>query len=299
MIRKHILAFLLANSLCLICTAGIALAEHPAIAIARLYAHEGDDLSGINPYIISILALNEVRHARHLDDVRRFILWYFSRINEQDRYGLSGTMYDYTVENGVERSDGRYDSADGYAGLFLHLLHQYVRKTNDLELLRAHWKEIENIARVLVALQDKGGLTRALPDRPQKYLMDDCEAFGGMTGYVALRKRLGKRDSAYYNKARNSLKKAVLAHFYDPKNALFYWALDDAVQSVSEWNRFYPDAFAQLFPVYFGILADKPLIKQSLWINFTGRYEASIDDYPVEQRIIFELTRSTMEAPSP
>ena len=38
-------------------------------------------------------------------------------------------------------------------------------------------------------------------------------------------------------------------------------------------------------------------MKQRLWIKFTGRYEASIDDYPVEQRIIFELTRSTMEAP--
>lgn len=299
MTRKHVLALILANSICLICTAGIALAEHPAISIAKLYAREDDDLSGINPYIITIFALNEVHHARHFDEIRRFILWYFGKINDPDRYGLSGTMYDYTIENDVERSAGRYDSADGYAGLFLHLLHQYVRKTNDLELIRVHWKKIESIVRVILALQDKNGLTKALPDRPEKYLMDNCEVFGGMTGYAALRKRMGKGDNAYFNKARDSLKKGILAYFYDPKNALFYWALDDAVPSASEWNRFYPDAFAQLFPVYFGILADKPLMKQNLWINFTARYEATIDDHPVEQRIIFELTRSTMEARSP
>jgi hypothetical protein len=177
------------------------------------------------------------------------------------------------------------------------LLHQYVRKTNDLEIVRLHWKEIESIARVILALQDQNGLTKALPGRPEKYLMDNCEAFGGMTGYVELRKRIGKRGSTHFNKARNSLKKGILAYFYDPRNALFFWALDGAVPSVSAWSRFYPDAFAQLFPVYFGVLADKPYIKQRLWIKFTGRYEASIDDYPVEQRIIFELTRSTMEAP--
>jgi len=297
MIKKQVLALILANSLCLICTASIALAEHPAIAIVKIYAHEGDDLNSINPYIITILALNEVRHARHLDEVRRFILWYFSKINRSDYHGLSGTIYDYIIENGTERSTDQYDSADGYAGLFLHLLHQYVRKTNDIEILRLHWKEIESIARVILALQDQKGLTKALPDRPQKYLMDNCEAFGGMTGYTELRKRIGKRDSAYFNKARNALKKGILAYFYDPKNALFFWALEGGVPSVSEWNLFYPDAFAQLFPVYFGILADKPLMKQRLWVEFSGRYEASIDDYPIEQRIIFQLTKSTMETP--
>jgi hypothetical protein len=290
---------MLANSLCLICAAGIALAEHPAIAIAKIYAHEGGDLNTINPYITSILALNEVRHARHLDEVRRFILWYFATINDSDHHGLSGTMYDYIIENGAERSTGQYDSADGYAGLFLHLLHQYVKKTNDLEIIRLHWKEIESIARVILALQDQKGLTKALPDRPEKYLMDNCEAFGGMTGYAALRRRIGKRDSALFNKARNALQKGILAYFYDPKNALFFWALDDAAPEVSVWSRFYPDAFAQLFPIYFGVLADKPLMRQRLWKNFIGRYEAGIGDYPVEQRIIFELTRSTMEAPPP
>jgi hypothetical protein len=288
---------ILANGLCLICTAEIALAVHPAIAIAKIYANEGADLNSVNPYIITILALNEVRHEQHLDEVRNFILWYLANINNSDHHGLSGTMYDYIIENGVERSTNQYDSADGYAGLFLHLLDQYIRKTNDLKILRLHWKEIESIARVILVLQDKKGLIKALPDRPQKYLMDNCEAFGGLTGYAALRKRIGKRDNAYFNKARNSLKKGILAYFYDPKNSLFFWALDDVTPSVSEWSRFYPDAFAQLFPVYFGILADKPLMRQPLWINFTDRYEASIDQYPVEQRIIFELTGSKMEAP--
>jgi len=286
---------MLAEGIWLACPAA-AQAEHPAVAIAAHYAREGDDLSGINPYIVALFALNEVSHERNLGEVREFILWYLKHLNSRDRFGLSGTIDDYIVADGVERSAGSYDSADGYAGLFLHLVHQYVLKTNDVALVRSHWKEIERIARLLVALQDRKGLTRALPGSSARYLMDNCEVYGGLTGYTALRGRLGKRESAEWARVRNAVKRAVIAAFYDRENALFFWALDDGARMASSWSRFYPDAFAQLFPIYFGLLCEQPLLKQQLWETFLARHAASLAELPAEQRIVIELTRVTMEA---
>jgi hypothetical protein len=277
------------------CLSTASFAEHPALRIMSHYATDLTGMNTINPYIVSILALNEVQQNRHLDEVRHYILWYFSRLNYPDHQGLTGTIYDHVIENGREHSRNQYDSVDGYAGIFLHLLSQYVNKTHDLDILLNNWDKIEDIAYLIPFLQEENGLTRALPESGEAYLMDNCESYGGISAYIALRDLAGKGKSAYYDHVRDAIKNAILVHLYEPKQKMFFWAATNNHKSRSDWNRFYPDAFAQLFPIYFGLLADTPDLRRSLWREFARRYSAKAAGFPIEQRIIYEFTKKTME----
>jgi len=292
--KKSRLLWILASVLFLACIMPTVVAATPGQTILALYAADIKERSTVDPYIISVLALNEVEHGRHYDEVRQFLLWYFAHLNYPDKHGLTGTIYVYSVIGGEEYATGRYDSVDGYAGLFLHLLRQYVLASGDREILANHWGKIEDIAYLIPYLQERDGSTRALTDRPARYLMDNCEAYGGMVAYLELRRIAGKGESAYYAQVRNSLRQVILTRFYDPRGRRFFWALEGERQSRADWNRFYPDALAQIFPIYYGLLEDRPELQQELWRTYKRRYAAGLWQAPVEQRIISELTQKKL-----
>lgn len=293
--KRNILWLIFSSILLLCCCSATASAAHPAQTIMEFYPADFADLNTIEPYIVCILALNEVEHARHLQEVQQFIEWYFSRLNYPDRHGLTGTIYVYVFAQGEERTTNRYDSVDGYAGLFLHLLHRYVLQTGDIELLERNWDKIEDIAYLIPLLQDEDGLTRALPDSRAKYLMDNGEAYGGLSAYLSLRDLLGKDNSKYYSRVRSSIKKGIFTQLYDDEHTMFAWAVEANVQSRSVWRRFYPDAYGQLFPIYYDLLTDRPEVQKHIWRRFTRRYAWKMQTFPIEQRIIYELTKRKME----
>lgn len=292
---KHRNWCLIISSILLLAYCSSAFAGNPAAGLLALYTETTPGLVTIEPYMVSILALNEVENGRNAEKVRDFILWYLKRLNYPDRYGFTGTIYIYDIVDGVERPTNRYDSIDGYAGMFLHLLHKYVMKTGDLELLQQHWDRIEDIAYLLAALQGPDGLTYALPDSGIKYLMDNCEAYGGLSAYMAMQKLMGRHEHAYYSQVRAAIKSAIFVRLYDADSATFAWAIEDNYKSKASWRRYYPDAYAQLFPIYYGLLADQPKLESRLWRTFNGRYGGKARAFPLEQRIIYELTKKKME----
>jgi len=281
---------MLINGLFLTMVCAVAFAEHPALAVMKLHSKPSEGIQTINPYTLSIFALYELKHERNSEEVRQFILWYFGKLNYPDRNGLTGSVYDYELENGQERSTNQYDSVDGYAGLFLHLLHVYAVKTGDIKLVRDHWKKIEDIAYLIPFLQGKDSLTVALPGRHEKYLMDNCEAYGGISAFLALQNLAGKTNTAYYERIRMSIRQAIVTRLYEPKKKIFSWAIENDVKSRSQWKVFYPDAYAQLFPIYYNLLTSNPRLKRHLWNEFNRRYKAKVSGFPVEQRLMYELT---------
>ena len=92
------------------------------------------------------------------------------------------------------------------------------------------------------------------------------------------------------------IRKGILEDLFDSGQNSFYWAItEDGGKSSSAWNRFYPDAFAQIFPVYYGILDDQITVRNSLWGEFARRYEGSISGFPIEQRLLYGLAKKKME----
>ena len=293
---KKPLQFLAVSLFCWLLLVGTAAAGHPAAAIMQLYPDDHKNQSTIEPYIVTILALNEVDNGRNVSSVKHFIQWYFSKLNYPDYQGLSGTIYVYTLEGDREKSTNKYDSVDGYAGMFLHLLQQYAVKTGDIQLLKDNWQKIEDIASLIPELQDKDGLTWATPRYKVKYLMDNCESYGGIVAYMELRSLVGMPGSLQYYAKSILLRKGIKENLYQPDKKLFYWAIvEDGTPSASAWETFYPDSLAQLFPIYCGLLNDAPSIQEKLWLDFCRKYAATMKNAPAEQRIIYELTKKMMK----
>jgi hypothetical protein len=271
--------------------------KNPALKLMSFYAGEIKDSRTINPYIVNIIAIHEMNRQRHINEVKHYILWYFSHLNYPDQAGLTGTIYDYEIDKtGKEISTNDYDSADGYAGTFLYLLNLYHRLTDNNKLIDKHWKKIEDIAYLIPHLQSEDGLSmaRMKSENNVKYLMDNCEAFAGIKSFNALAARTGRAKAPFYLKIETNIKKGILETLYNSDMKNFFWAIDDKVKHNSDWSILYPDALAQIFPIYFGLLDEDRKKKRMLWQEFSKRYGDKIKTFPLEQRMIYELTKAKM-----
>lgn len=244
----------------------------------------------VNPYIVSILSLYSLHKGRHQEDVREFIHWYFSRLNYPDKYGLTGTIYDYSFGGDREVPTGEYDSADGYAGLFLTLIWTYAKKTGDCTIMEQNRSKIRDIAHLIVLLLDKDGVAGALPKGEVKYFMNNCEAFGGICAFNKILRRLGEEDKTYHT-IEITMRNGIMRHFYDNKRNNFFWAISGAKKWESTWDKKYPDAFAQIFPILYSLLKGNPRMERHLWQNFIFYYGEKIDTFPVEQKLMIQMAR--------
>ncbi len=299
MFRKKVF-FLLAFSFLFLL--GIAMAaetvvKNPALQLMSLYKNEIEDGRTINPYIVNIIAIYEINSGRNIKEIKNYILWYFNHLNYPDKEGLTSSIYDYKIsKTGKEMSTNDYDSVDGYAGTFLYLLNLYHLKTGDKSLIDSNWEKIKDIAYLIPYLQAEDGLTKAVPkgNHNAKYLMDNCEAFAGIKAFNELSLHTEHGQDSFYIETATDIKKAVLETLYNSDQGNFYWAIDDKVKHASNWSNFYPDTFAQLFLIYFGLLNEDPKLRKALWQEFDKRYGDKVKRFPLEQRIIFELTQKKM-----
>lgn len=270
--------------------------DFPALVIMRQYEKELPYMDFFEPYNVCILALNELEHGRMLPEIKNYIKWYFEHLNYPDKHKLTGTIYDYVIRDGQERATRKYDSIGAYSGVFLHLLDRYVSVTGDTGILKENWKKIEDITYTIVYMQDpKDSLMRVLPTTDQKKLADNCEAYGGIRAYNQLRRHLGMGRSKFYASKEEEFKNAILGLYRSSYNS-FIWMIEDGRSRASNWDTFYPDAYVQLLPVYYGLLEYNYSLGANLLYNFDLRHEKDLHKLTVEQRIIYELTKRKLNA---
>lgn len=244
----------------------------------------------IVPYSMNLFSLYTLYHQKNTQKVKEYINWYFNHLNYPDKYGITGSIYDYIIStDGKEKTTETFDSIDSYSGTFLLLLEKYYEKTKDEFLIRKNREKIEDIAYTIVYLQDKDGLTTPSPDIKVKYLMDNCEAFLGLKSFLNLSEKLNWKIPPLFEEAVKLLQNGILNKFYDEKNKNFYWAISKEIKYKSNWDIFYPDAYAQLFPIFSKVLENEK-IKKHLWTEFMKRYKTKINSFSPEQKIIIELT---------
>jgi len=249
----------------------------------------------LEPYTTSLYAIDLVRQGKNLKEVRDFIDWYFNHLNYPDKWGLTGTVYDYKFFcYGREKSTEDYDSADSYSAMFLVLLYEYDRRSSLKPLLEVKKKEIYDIAYIIVHLQGADGLVRAKPDSGEKFLMDNCEDYAGLKAFVDLAKSLGWQDIDYYGEIRNDIKEAILNRLYDSKRDNFFWVKDDKAKRVSRWNKIYPSALAQLFPIYYDIIEIDSTLSQKIWKEFNSRYTENDLESPEQKLFLKNLNQKIL-----
>jgi len=207
-------------------------------------------------------------------EVKAHLEWYLAHLNRPDRWGLTGTVYDYRIEGDREVPTGSYDSADAYAATFLTAVARYWQATGDTRFVEEHRAELDLVAGVIVALQDRDGLAWARPGHWVKYLMDNAENFQGLSDYAWLLGRLGDEDAARYWAGRAEAVRAGIRQFmYNPRRGDYYWAVKmSGTRRLPNWRQWYPDAVAQLFPVLCGVESPDSRISRTIYQRFASFY---------------------------
>ena len=156
MIRKNWKYILLVCSVFVLSGLNVAFAydnsNHPVRIIASRYRTMPYEVF-ITPYEVGLYALDDLDNTDHRKDVKAFLEWYLKRINNNDKNGMSGTIYDVILYGDKEKVLPQYDSIDGYSGLFLVLLNKYCEQTGDISLIKKYWQQIEDMAYTISYLQ--------------------------------------------------------------------------------------------------------------------------------------------------
>ncbi len=255
--------------------------NRPVLSLWSYFEEAEKGGNNVNPYLLNVLSGSLVKQGKELKSVRAYISWYFRHMNYPDYSGLTATVYDYHLgPGGKELASGAYDSADSYAATFIILLEEYSAAAGDQSLIRREWKKVQDCVYVIVALQDADGLTRARRNSDAKYLMDNCEAYGGILAYQRLCLALGKKRDPFFDAAAAAIKRGIKEKFYDAASGKYCWGIAGGVKS-GPGKAVYPDRFAQIFPFLFGVSDDPALLKK--FITNPGN---KVVDFPLEQRII-------------
>ncbi|MBI5043026.1 MAG: hypothetical protein HZC10_04180 [Nitrospirae bacterium] len=284
-------------NLCIVSVAsGDFCTDHPALKISRLFVPLEKGSNHINPYIVNIEAIYLLQKGTDSKMIMDYISWYLEHANYPDRSELTGTIYDYAIncKTGKEKSAGTYDSVDGYAGTFLVMVYEYYKMTKDAKIIQKNREKLKDIAYLLGFLQEEEGLTRALFYKKSKYLMDNCEAYGGIKAFNRLSKEMEWGENQYYIELENTIKDGILSFLYSEERGDFYWAMEGKNVYAPNWDKLYPDAFSQIFPILYDILEEMPQLKETLWKKFTERYANKPDLFFSEQKLILELTEKRM-----
>lgn len=270
---------------------------HPVFEILRNYTPlRSGEITAI-PYTLNLMAMDllKLKKSAKVPQVKRYMEWYLAHLNYPDRYGFTGSIYDYTITaDGKETSMGRCDSIDSYAATFIMLVERYLSVTGDRAFIEANRRKLEDIMYLVPALQDSDGLTFPMPAVPFKYLMDNCEAYGGFRAFEHLAQTMHWESHAYYKERREGLYHAIQTLFIDPNNGNYFWSIEKNAKTASSWTVFYPDSYAQLFPILYG-QAPNALQRLKLWKTFHTHHQRKIKKIPVEQQIIYRWTKEIME----
>lgn len=227
----------------------------------------------IVPYFAHLALYGPAAWGLSLPQVQVYLDWYLSRLERPDRYGVTGTVYDYYLdERGSEVPAYTYDSSDSYAATFLTLVRLYYGTSGDRAWLEDHWPELDLVAGAMLATLQKDNLTLARPDWRVKYLMDNCEVYRGLKDYAWLLAEAGctgeaEGYEALAGKVRESLEAKMRVNGgYCP--AIYRAGL----RRRPNWKKWYPDALAQLFPIITGIVSPDGETARRLYGNFLRNY---------------------------
>jgi len=205
----------------------------------------------LNPYFTN-LALPALLLCDEHESVKRYIDWFFTNLHPD------GYINDFALTPGGKELDtGKRDSEDSYIATFFTLIRQYQELTGDTETLLPRTDALKVMLSALLSLQQKDGLTWAKSSYRVKYLMDNCEVWKGLYDASALFSTLGEAESARLA-AEGAIrcKQGILGKWSRLRQSFACYDY-----TYPRWNKWYPDATSQAFPVVFGVLS--PLDRES------------------------------------
>lgn len=227
--------------------------------------------------------------------------WYIANLNMPDRWGLSGTIYDFSARDGELRSTRKYDSADSYASTFLSLVAHYYRTTGDADYVRNNKDAIDIVAGVISALQDNDGLVRVAPNSGTKYLMDNAENYRGLMDWADTLDSLGFSDEAdQYRLMADNIKQGIETVLKRSGGDDYAWSYSWLGKRYPRRGKWYPDAVSQVFLISCGLMPPDDTRAQVIWDRFNQdfpRWELgeTDDDFPWAEMAVASVMMNDLD----
>jgi hypothetical protein len=244
---------------------------------------------------------------KYLEGAKKFVEFWFERQNVRpDRWGLVGTFYDQSKENGVitdhiytkERSLSNaggpgYDASDSDGPMVSLTAYNYYLLTGDMEILQKYAEGCKLIGDSIIATYDfRDSLTYCHPNYKVKYLMDVCEVYHqlkALAGIFAMldssiEERVSDGNfasykvwnyhflSENYKQIAEDMKESILSWWNDDEK-WYYWAKDvNGRKQKCRWDKMYPDTQEQIWPMLWYVTS--PDMKQSIevWENLNQNH---------------------------
>lgn len=212
------------------------------------------------PYFTNIALLGLLEKPEYKDVVKDYMDWYFAHLNQgKGPDAPDGSVYDYEFETDrlTETATQDFDSTDSYASTFLNVLRKYAEVTGDTAYVADHKEEILMIASAMLSTQETDGLTWAKPTYKVKYLMDNTEVYKGLKDMEWMAERIfaDSTEAAKFKELKEKVHTAIQSELWiENKNMYSPGKTDGGSLLNPDWQTFYADATAQLFPIWTGVI---------------------------------------------
>ena len=211
----------------------------------------------IVPYYanLALLGVTKLNTNDYNQRIKNYLQWYLAKINRPDNLGISGTIYDYRIDDEgneiaefiLNPEEKNYDSSDAYAGTFLSLVRAYYDQSKDETFINNNIDDLKLVANAINSTMQDSGLTWAKLDYHEAYLMDNIEVWRGYYDFAQLLNQINDPDTTYYYQQANKVQDSIETFLWTTEGYLPY---DDTELN---WNDFYPDAHANMWPIIFGL----------------------------------------------
>lgn len=202
----------------------------------------------VTPYFSNFAAMAMMEDPSSYPLVERYIEWYLRNLEK------NGTIFDYHYDENRNYKTKRPDSEDAYAGTYLSLVACYHKKTGQTGWVKKNLPALKKVARSIVNLMDRDGLTFALASYKVKYLMDNCEAYRGLADFAGLLKYLEDEEAGYFKTREESIAQGIEKVLWNPRGFHYYPCKTGWFRPGVNLKKFYPDAACQVFPVLHGLI---------------------------------------------
>ena len=192
---------------------------------------------------------------------------------------MSGTIYDYAYDakTGRETSKRKADSVDSYAATFFTLARALydTRDAYSRQYVATIRGPLETMGSMELAIEQRDGMTIALPDYPVAYLMDNSEVYRGLRDLAYLERVAfhNANAAARFDAAARRIAAGIATLWYAPRATYDEEKQEpDGPVTHAHWSTWYPDATAQLFPMLQGVIAARSGRGAALWSAFNAAY---------------------------
>ncbi|MFX4261897.1 hypothetical protein ACOBQJ_06820 [Pelotomaculum propionicicum] len=206
------------------------------------------DQGWITPYFSNFAAMAMLEDPSCHPSVERYLDWYLRNLED------NGTILDYHYDENFNFKTAAPDSEDAYAGTLLSLAFNYHEKTSRTHWIRENLERLKKVAKAIIKLMDRDGLTFALAGYRVKYLMDNCETYRGLADFVLLLDLLGDQETRYFKSKAEAIAGGIEKVLLNRHRDCYHPSKTGWIKPGINLKKFYPDATCQSFPVLYGLI---------------------------------------------